>query len=82
MSNVIDFHPGERPCCTEASDMGVGSYERFSDVHIPRTQREAGIEHLEWMRSEPVRAWGKDAAAIAFLSIILAVCILVDMSIR
>lgn len=60
--------------------MTIGSYERYSDVRIPRSQREAGIEHLEWMHSEPIRAWGKDLAAIAFLTIILAVCVIVDWS--
>lgn len=39
--------------------MTIGSYEKFSDMHTPLNQREAGIDHLEWMHSESQETWGR-----------------------
>lgn len=54
--------------------MTIGSYEKFTDLHTARSQRDANIDWMEWQsRLKPLRPWGRMVVeSLAFGALILA----------
>jgi hypothetical protein len=62
---------GPKPLVTMSAD----ALWEYHDRIMPRTQREAGIEHLEWERTEaPIKDYEKQIGGALFGFIVGAWC--------
>lgn len=60
------------------SPRGIGSYSHFQNIRIPRSQREAGSDHIPLVHSGTMRTTWLYAASLIIAVLVMAMALVTN----